>query len=313
MRTVNENLLSIRAFVLFDAVIKTGNFTAAAERLNIGQPAISHGIKQLENLLGVTLFERHRNGVHPTVAGQLLASKVSVGLDTIREGISEVQAMGKIQRKTVTLSFSTSLARFWFLPRVTRFKAQHPDIDIRCITHDSDRTLASENYDLSIPLGRANWPAFDRWFFSDETIYPVCGPEYAKHIDITKSPQEQSGINLIHLEEDYEARLDWRQWYSYFGMPFLDDQAATRTNDYSIVLHATQESQGIALGWHHIVAPLIQAGKLVKVGKEQIKTNQPFYIIAPAHRELSEQAELIKNWLIEEAQTNPLESPKQNI
>ena len=62
------------------------------------------------------------------------------------------------------------------LPRLARFRAAHPEIDLRLQTTDRDVDLAEERIDLGIRRGRGDWPEYDTVFLTPEVIYPVCSP-----------------------------------------------------------------------------------------------------------------------------------------
>ncbi len=164
--------------IAFEAAARTGSFTRAAEELSISQPAISHAMRELESELGVALFQRRHKGVETTDAGRHLYEQASLGLTLIDQALGEVRAM--TPGPQVTLAVSTATATWWLLPRIARFKQQHPDIELRCITTDTDLDLGRERIDLAITLGTGEFPQHQRWHFVDEEIFPVCSPAYLK-------------------------------------------------------------------------------------------------------------------------------------
>ena len=157
MNKFDINLASSRALLLFDAAARSGSFSRAAEEIGVGQPAVSHSVRQLERNLGITLFRRQHRGVELTPAGERLARRVNAGLQELREGIEEVRVQPDLDRR-LTLLVSTSLASYWLMPRLARFKQQHPGIELRCITMDTDRDIPVAEFDLCIALGAAEWP-----------------------------------------------------------------------------------------------------------------------------------------------------------
>jgi DNA-binding transcriptional LysR family regulator len=106
---------------------------------------------------------------------------------------------------------------------------------------------------------------------------------------------------MLQLEQRYKPRIDWVGWLAHFGVTMKRNQSAFQFNDYSIVLQAAMEGQGIAMGWRHLVEPLIQQGLLVRPLKESVVTDQPFFVIAPRDRELRSDVAHLKNWLVSEA------------
>ena len=298
MNKFNINLASSRALILFDAAAKTGSFSKAAEIANIGQPAVSHSVRQLESMLGVKLFRRLHRGVELTRAGEILARRIDAGLQEIRSGIEEVR-VSRSMGERVTLLVSTSLASFWLMPRLARFKLAYPHIDLRCITQDTDRDVPLGEFDLCIALGNSEWPGMQRWLFAEEELFPVCSPTYLEQSKPLQQVSDLSTHELLHLEERYHSRFDWKKWFSHFRISTTPPKGWT-SNDYSIVIQAALEGQGIALGWRHIVQPLVDQGGLIRPIEERIATDNPFYIIAPEDREVSGAAQVLRDWLIAE-------------
>lgn len=294
---MNINLTSSRALLLFESAARLGSFSRAAKEMSVGQPAISHGIRQLEDVLGVRLFKRQPRGVELTEAGTRLAARLQNGYAEIRAGIQDVLAMSEGNER-VTIMVSTSMASYWLMPRVADFKRQHPEIDLRCITQDTDRDVRGGDYDLCIPLGHGRWPGFQAWQFTEEEIFAVCSPAYLQKIPPVTGASDLLSHDLLILEERYESRFDWRSWFKRVGVETSRPIDGAASNDYSIVLQAAIAGQGIALGWRHIVEPLFQSGALVKATPESVRTDHPFCIIAPESLPLRPAVAALRDWLI---------------
>jgi LysR family transcriptional regulator, glycine cleavage system transcriptional activator len=285
--------------IAFEAAARTGSFTRAAEELSISQPAISHAMRELERELGVTLFQRRHKGVETTDAGRHLYEQVSLGLTLIDQALGEVRAM--TTGPQVTLAVSTATATWWLLPRIARFKQQHPDIELRCITTDTDLDLGRERVDLAITLGTGEFPQHQRWHFVDEEVFPVCSPAYLKANGAIADVQALSRGSLLHLEERYRPRLGWSGWLARFGVSLGRNTRLFRFNDYSVVLQAAIEGQGVAMGWRHLVDPLIAQGLLVRPVSQSVTTDQPIYLVASRRTKLRPEAVSLRDWLIAEA------------
>lgn len=84
----------------------------------------------------------------------------------------------------------------------------------------------------------------------------------------------------------------------------LDPAPATtgqRSNDYSIVVHAALEGQGVALGWLHIVEPLIADGRLQPIGDDVVVTDAPFCVVARLDATRRDGVDELRDWLLDEA------------
>jgi LysR family transcriptional regulator, glycine cleavage system transcriptional activator len=293
----------LNRLVAFEAAARHGSFTRAAEELRISQPAISHAIRALEEQLGVSLFERRHKGVHATEAGAYLCEQVTMGLTLVEQALREVRQMSSASQ--VTLSSSTATATWWLLPRIARFKQAHPEVELRCITSDLDLDIERERIDLAIAQGAGEFPRNRRWRFVDEEVFPVCSPRYLeRHIErhgAIATPQSLTRATLLHLEERYRPRLDWTGWLARFGVKPARGGRQFGFNDYGVVLQAALEGQGVALGWRHIVAPLVADGRLVRLVAESVTTDNPIYLIAARSGHLRSAAVKLRDWLLAEA------------
>ena len=224
---------------------------------------------------------------------------MALGLTLMDQALREVRAMTLGHQ--VTLAVSTATATWWLMPRIARFKQQHPGIELRCITTDIDLDLERERIDLAITLGSGEFAQHARWRFVDEEVFAVCSPAFLALHPQLQTPQDVANSTLLHLEERYRPRLDWTLWLARFGVSAARAAKALTFNDYSIVLQAALEGQGLALGWRHIVEPLIAQGRLVRPIAQTVTTDQPMYIVASRAGRARHDVMALKDWLVHEA------------
>ena len=297
MKKININLLSNKSLLAFHVAAKESSFTKAAIQLNIGQPAVSHAVRQLESMLDTVLFKRLHDGVELTDSGQLLARHLDKGFTEIQKGLEAIRDQNEQQ---VTLFVSTSFASHWLMPRIARFKRSHPDIQLRCITQDTDNEVLEGNFDLCVPLGQVAWDSFQRVKLVDEVIIPVCSQSYLDESQELSKVEHLQDHALIHQEERMKPRLEWRQLFEESNLIYRTSTADQTFSDYSIVLQAAEEGQGVALGWKHLVSPLLEQGKLVAPLDLEIKTEHPFYLLTPKYKVNNKSIQLLRDWLVDE-------------
>jgi len=293
MTQINGSVVSDSGLRVFVAAADAGSFSAAARTLDIGQPAVSHAVARLESALGIRLFDRSTAGISLTVAGDAFAADVADGFKTIDEAVSA--ALGRANEQEVTLSVSTSLASYWLMPRLAEFKRLHPEIELRVLTTDSDRSVGMDDADLWIPLGVVTRPDLEAVQFCEEELVPVATPTLAAELGAI-GPESLLAAPLLHLEERYQTRFDWARWFETQGVALDGELHGDRSNDYSLILQAALEGQGVALGWWHIVSPLVEQGRLVVIG-ERVTTDRPFPILARKGAALRSPARLLREWL----------------
>ena len=287
--------VSDRSLRIFVSAVRHGSLTAAARELDLSQSAVSHAIRRLESQLGPRLLDRSRTGVTPTSAGAALVNQIDPAFAAIDGAVAATQQSQKVG--PVSLSVSTSLASWWLLPRLPDFKREHPDVSLRLITADTDDRVDLRELDLWIPLGLVDNLDLDSTTLCMEQLIPVATPELAATLSVGK-PQDLLDAPLLHLEERYAGRrFDWRRWFRNHGVDAPVQLAGDTSTDYSLVLQAALEGQGVALGWGHIVGDLIESGRLTALW-HAMSTNQPFVILSSSGRQLSDGAIALRDWLV---------------
>lgn len=122
-----------QAMAAFLRVVDTGSFSAAARQLNVGQPAVSKTIVQLENVLQVSLLTRSTHGLSPTEAGQRYYERARVAIQEADEAELAARGAGSGLRGRLRVSAATTFARLHVVPHLPRFLDEHPELDIDVI------------------------------------------------------------------------------------------------------------------------------------------------------------------------------------
>lgn len=295
-----DRRVSDRGLRIFAGAASTGNLTAAARRLGIGQPAVSHAISRLEQALDTKLLDRDTTGVLTTPAGEALLAQIRPAFAQIDEALAATRA-ARHGVDAVTISVPTSLASWWLLPRIANFKRTHPEISVRLATADADADVDIATLDLWIPLGLVDRADLDAVTLCGGRVIPVASPGLAKSL-AGKKPGELINAPLLHLEEQDEAHFDWHRWFQHHGVNTPTQLSGDSSTDYSLVLHGALDGQGIALGWSHIVTDLIADGRLVPVAPIVV-TNSPFVVLSSNRRPLSPAATALRKWLVSQFTT----------
>ncbi len=295
----SEPLVADRKLRVFVAAAEQLSFTGAGRQLGISQPAVSHAVRSLETALETNLFHRDRNRITLTSAGADLLSRLLAGFELIDRATHDCRINARTGR-LVTLSVGSALATYWLLPRLAKFRALHPSIEIAVVTRDTDVGVGGPGADLWIPLGLGRWQGLREWQFADERIVPVAAPHIVSTLDDLTDPAALLEAPLLHYEERYESRFDWHQWFAYHDVTTGQSLAGQRSNDYSVVLHAALAGQGVALGWLHVVQSLIDDGALVAIHGPPITTTHAFSVVARPDALRRTGVEELRRWLVDQ-------------
>ncbi|MEY4983973.1 MAG: Gcv operon activator [Pseudomonadota bacterium] len=297
MDSLRSLVPSINSLVVFEAAGRLASFTAAARELGMTQAAVSYAIARLEDHLGTALFLREHRRVRLSEAGARFHADVAIGLSHIQRSARDLRAVATGSH--VTLSCSTAFAAFWMVPRMARFRAELPDIDLRIQTADRDLDLVGEGIPLAVRGGDpADWPQYQSEPLAPEEIFPVCGPSYLARSAPPAQPADLLSHDLIHLEEPFRTAATWRDWFASAGIDGRRVPQGLQINDYVLVVQSVIEGQGVALGWRHLIEGLVAKGVLVRLTGHALETGMSFHVIWPKAGALTPPALAVRDWLL---------------
>jgi putative choline sulfate-utilization transcription factor len=293
-----DRLPPMQALLMFESAARLASFTAAARELGSTQPAVSQRVVQLEEALGVALFERGHRGVTLTEDGACLFDAVRQGLDIIRAATAELRS--RHAQRTLTLSTDFGFATYWLMPRLPQFKALMPDVDVKIITSQYVPSATGVHADVVIVFGdtHGDWGTRHAVKLFPERVLPVCSPALAATLH-TREPSDFSKMPLLHLEPTHPERwLSWQAWFEAQGLPAPPAQGGFTFNSYALVAHAAVMGQGVALGWSPLIDELIATGQLVALADEPLVTERGYMLLTP--REPSAAVRAFREWLLDE-------------
>lgn len=296
MQSLWSKFSSPRHLVVFEAAARLGSFTVAARELNVQQPSVSASIKQLEQSLGVQLFQRNHRSIVLTNAGNRLFADVQRSFDLLAQSAAALQQ--SVSNDHVTFSASSAFNNYWMLPRLSTFHQQHPDIDLRLQSSDREPDLRAEPISLAVRLGTGDWPGYECRLIAEEVIYPVASPRVMAAAVGLRNITGLLHQRLIHLEEPIRERPSWNQWFQEFGIPERPSPSGLRLNDYALVLQAAMAGEGFAFGWDHLVRPLVEDDLLASLPKWSWKTGKSFYLVWSKDVPLIPKAEIVRDWIL---------------
>jgi len=145
-----DRLAAMQAFV---RVVEAGSFSAAARALNMGQPAISKTVAQLEARLGVRLLMRSTQGLAPTEAGQSFYERAKRSIEEADEADAVARGAGKGLTGRLRISAAVTFARLHIVPHLPKFLAAHPGLTMDVLLDDRIVDLIEEGVDIALRMG----------------------------------------------------------------------------------------------------------------------------------------------------------------
>ncbi|MEH6629206.1 MAG: LysR family transcriptional regulator [Halopseudomonas aestusnigri] len=146
-------MIKLDELKIFIAVAEVGSFVGAANRLNIAPPVVSRGIKNLENRLGTTLFNRTTRKILITNEGQWLLKQASMTVDNYEEIFSHFRGNKTEPEGLLTIDAATPFALHAIAPIISKFNERHPKIEINLESNEAISDLIQDKVDVAIRVG----------------------------------------------------------------------------------------------------------------------------------------------------------------
>lgn len=267
-----ERLPSLPALRVFEVAARLLSFTRAAEELHVTQAAVSHQIRSLEDQLGQPLFKRSTRRLELTAAGQRLLPAATSAFSTLERAIGDLRRSKAILTITTTPFFGAR----WLAPRLGRFAARHPDIELSIRHTKAVLDLATEGIDLAIRSGRGHWPGLSAQIIAPLVLMPVATPAYVERLHLN----QRSDIVRATLLHD-ESREEWTEWLTIAGVDSAQASDGQIFDDEHVLFAATLSGQGIALVMRNLVEDEIRKGLLVPVFDLTMGDGWGYYVVHP--------------------------------
>lgn len=292
----------------FEATARLGSFTLAARELFLTQSALSRQVKALEDALGVPLFERRHRALALTPVGARFHRDVTESLQSIARAADD--ATGGVREPGLTITTTVSFASLWLIPRLPRFRARHPDVEVYVSADDRQVDLARGEVDVAIRYLGDNAPPEAMRLFG-ERMLPVVSPDVAANPRTPlKRVTDLEHHVLLHLD-DPEGRVPWLNWPNWLtanGQPGLKPAGSLRFSLYDQVIQATLGGQGVALGRLPMVSELLASGRLVAPFPRRYDSQRGYYTLVAPHARGRPDVTAFVAFLKEEAASTEVET-----
>ncbi len=289
-----RRLPPLGALRAFEAAARHLNFTQAAAELFVTQAAISHQVRQLEQWLGLRLFERRGHSLTMTEKGRGYLAEITVALDRIASATARVKdGFDGPLRVTVLPSFATC----WLLPRLEAFQAQHPDIELKMTVSARRWDGVDDRFDVGIRSGLGRWPHLSAELIARESLSPVCAPSVAAGPPALRGPADLRRAKLLH-----DTPSDgWRIWCEHARVTDLDLRKGLAFDDASLALQAAIQGQGVALGRLTLAERDLREGRLVQPFEVTVPNDYSYWLVYPPAKAERSDVAAFRAWLLAQA------------
>ncbi|MCA8064151.1 LysR substrate-binding domain-containing protein [Burkholderia sp. AU38729] len=287
-----KRLPSLNALQVFDIVARHGSFTRAAEHLCLTQGAVSRQILALESFYQFALFKRTPKGLTLTAEGELL-------LPTVRESFARIEEVSmRLSRRRTELALKVPTCMMqWMLPRIMRFQAEHPELQVQITTTwDHQVDFRMEPFDAAVIYAAGAGPDMHAIPLFDERLTPVCAPSLPARQPLA-SVDDLAGHTLLHPTRDHR---DWKRWLDHAGAPHVDSTRGLSFETLDLATHAAIDGYGVAIGDRTLADESVAAHRLVMPFDLSLPTGMGYYFVYPDGAEQQQKIQLFGGWIADE-------------
>jgi DNA-binding transcriptional LysR family regulator len=178
----------LAAMETFVRVVETGSFSAAARGLNVGQPAVSKTVAQMEQRLGVRLLMRSTHGLSPTEAGQNFYDRARRVIEEADEAELAARGAGASLTGRLRVCAPVTFARLHVVPHLSKFLAQHPGLTMDVLLDDRPIDLVEEGVDVALRIGSLDDSAFTARQLASSPRHVLGTPAYFERCGVPATP-----------------------------------------------------------------------------------------------------------------------------
>jgi LysR family cyn operon transcriptional activator len=234
----------LRHIRYFLAVADCGNFTRAAEVLHVSQPTLSQQIRQLEETLGVQLFDRSGRSIRTTDAGQAYRIYARRALQDLEAGTRAVHDVRELTRGTLRLAMTPTFAPYLVRPLVMGFNEKYPGVTLRILElpqEQVEQLLADDDLDVGIAFMDVHLPDIEAKTLLQERLALVAGTthRYARR-RTALTLKELEGEPMALLTMEFATRRYIDRYFSGQGVP---PRIAFEANSVNAVIEAVRRGR----------------------------------------------------------------------
>ncbi|MDK2777484.1 MAG: LysR family transcriptional regulator [Pseudomonadota bacterium] len=276
---------SLQTFV---AVVRSRNFTSAADSLGVTPSAVSKQISGLEERLGVRLLNRTTRSVSPTEAGQMFYQHCENILESITEAEKLVTDFDVTPRGRLRITAMSNFGRRELARIFTDFAQKYPDISFDLHISDRPLDIVKEGYDFALRLGTLEDSRLIAKPVAEQKIVIVASREYTERWGIPTNLEELHDHRILIVANAEFARSGWlRQFEKDHGFTISSIERKLTVNDIDLVYEACLAGMGITALPTYIADRHLASGELVQLFTEVEIPVRTIKVVFPQNRYLA--------------------------
>jgi len=298
-----QNRLSLNNLNTFASAAEHLSFQKAAESLYVTPSAVSHQVRNLEQILGYKLFDRLDKRVRLTSQGERLFNDIQIPIRQLHE--AGRKALRGIGDNSLALSVAPVFATGWLLPRLKNFYSCHPEINLSVIATSDMVDFNTDPFDAAIRMGKGDWKKLVAYRLFNSEIVAVCHP--------TMLSQHKENLTLFsplelcehpHIENSSMPGL-WSSWFKSTGIEIPVKRSTNlHVQNSAQVIEVLQSGDSIGLIDRNFIKNDIKSGRLAIACEHVLQGEDGYFLTAPQSVETLPSFQCFKDWLNSQLNTS---------
>lgn len=290
-----QRLPPLRLLSVFETVQSAGSVKKAAAELNVSLSAVSQSLRQLEEHIGATLFDRSTRPAGLTDAGRILLKAVAQNRERLTEALNDIRDLKHAPENSVTIACTVGFATYWLMPRLEAFYLDHPDIVVNVQTTAQEVPQMSPGTDIAMRFGDGRWRDGEVEHLFDEFIEPVWSPALSDRLE--SAGDTLASAYLIHVEFPDPNWVTWPEYFAATGQKPAGTARGLRFSNYVQAAQAALSGHGIMLGWRSTNGDHMEKGLLIPVGLPVMHPKSRFFVTLSQRSRNPETARVVIEWM----------------
>jgi hypothetical protein len=248
----------------FEALARLRSVTQASEELCVTPSAVSHRVRQLEQIIGTKLFGRADFSL--TTEGSEYLAHVREGLSTLQKFPSSSSSAAPGKRK-LRLALTPTFARSVVIPRLREFTEAYPEIDLTMQVSIPLLDVVAEDADLTVRFGAGRYADLEYVSLAKDVVTPMASPAFVREHGPFEAAQDLASQPLLRSPLE-----PWRTWFAAHRLDWPEPIDGSQFNDIGLMCDAAAAGMGIALVRLKLGAPWLENGSLVRLGSSEVFT-----------------------------------------
>ena len=265
---MSSRIPPIQCLVTFEALARLRSVTQAADELCVTPSAVSHRVRQLEQILGAKLFGR---------ADFSLTTEGSEYLAHVREGLAVLERFPGLEsgvgKRKLRVAVTPTFARSILMPRLRAFIEAYPEIDLTLQVSIPLLDVVAEDADLMIRFGTGRYADVEHVCVMTDEVTPLAAPHYIREQGPFDTLEELQAAKL--LKSPLEP---WRTWFLAHGVDAGEPGDGSSFNDIGLMCDAAAQGLGIALVRLKLGAPWLENGSLERISVRSVPSPHAHYL-----------------------------------